>query len=115
MQKKLTDNSHPHLVSLFILMIKEGVDPSLIILGIHQLAQTQQDLFGMHVSVLCFLHFRDFSPIDQEGEGIANFITSLSKEGITSTVLLNALYYACYYCGAIRFANIIDGACQTIK
>jgi hypothetical protein len=69
----------------------------------------------MNVSVVCFLHCFDLTPVGNDCEGISDFITSLSTEGITSSVLLNALYDACSYCGAIKFVNLIDGAYQTVR
>ncbi|MEA5619392.1 hypothetical protein VB711_16305 [Cronbergia sp. UHCC 0137] len=109
MNFKLDHHTPEYLVSLFSLLIREGITPNQIMLGIVHLATENHELDGMIVSVDCFRFLLLAMPIDvnPNDHGLTKFISSLALEGVTTLMLLDALGYACYVCGLFDSANLI--------
>jgi hypothetical protein len=114
MNIKLDYNTPAYLASLFVSMIKEGVNPHQIMVGIVQLATDTQDLDGMTASVECLRYLLGTMPIDTSAEGVSKFISSLALQGVTTLMLLDALAVACYSCSLADSAAIIRWTFQKL-
>ncbi|QXE24590.1 hypothetical protein B6N60_03295 [Richelia sinica FACHB-800] len=104
---KLDNQTPAYLASLFISLMKEQVTPNQIMAGIVHLATANHELDGMIVSVDCFRFLLATMPMDTSASGVTSFVISLSKEGVTTLMLLDALSIACYVCGWLDAANQI--------
>ena len=105
MNIKLDENTPPYVASLFIFLIREGITPHQLMVGIVRLATDTQDLAGMIASADCLRCLLGETPIENTAEGITEFIASLALSGVTTLMLLDALGIACHQC---RMAN--DGS-----
>lgn len=91
----LDSNTPNYLASLFILLLKDGIEPNQIMVGVVRLATDTQDLEGMITSVDCLRSLLGVIPIENNAEGITDFVSSLALEGVTTLMLLDALSFAC--------------------
>ncbi len=114
MNTKINRKTRPSLASLFILLMKEGVTPDQIMVGIVQLATDTQDLEGMIASADCLRCLLGTLPVDIDAKGIIDFVSSLGVEGVTTLALLDALGIACYQCSHRQAAGIIRLAYQKL-
>jgi hypothetical protein len=103
MNIKLDHSTPCHLTSFFILLMKEGISPNQIVLGIVQLASQTHELDDLMASADCLRLLLVLMP----AKGVCKYISSLGAEGITTLMLLDALRLACYVCGQIDEANLV--------
>ncbi|MBD2384580.1 hypothetical protein [Cylindrospermum sp. FACHB-282] len=100
-------NISPRLSTLFIFLIREGITPDQIMVGIIQLANETQDFHGINASVECLRCLIGTMRPDTAAEGISAFILSLAAENVTTLMLLDALAIACYECALVDCEDII--------
>ncbi|HLO88991.1 MAG TPA: hypothetical protein VK203_28840 [Nostocaceae cyanobacterium] len=115
MNIQLDKNTPHYLASLFVLLLKEGMTPNQIMVGIVQLATNTNELDGMIVSVDCLRLLLAVMPIDTSAEGMAEFISSLAAEGVTTLMLLDALGFACHICNLEDAGKIIRLTYQRLQ
>lgn len=115
MNIKLDKHTPDNLASLFVLLMEEGMTPNQIMVGIVRLATDSKELEGTIVSVDCLSFLLATMPVDTSAPGVAEFISSLAKEGVTTLMLLDALGFACYVSGLFDAANIIRLTYQRLQ
>jgi hypothetical protein len=115
MNIKLDNNTPNYLAPLFTLFLREGITPNQIMVGIVQLATNTNELEGMMVAVDCLRLLLAVMPIDTSAEGISEYISSLTAEGVTTLMLLDALAYACQICELEDAAKIIHLTYQRLE
>ena len=107
MNIKLDHSTPCHLTSFFSLLMKEGISPNQIVLGIVQLATQTHELDGMMASADCLRLLLVLMPAETCAKGVSQYISSLASEGVTTLMLLDALSLACYVCGQSDEANLV--------
>lgn len=107
MNIKLDHSTPCHLTSFFILLMKEGISPNQIVLGIVQLASQTHELDDLMASADCLRLLLVLMPAESCAKGVCKYISSLAAEGITTLMLLDSLRLACYVCGQIDEANLV--------
>ncbi|AFZ27188.1 hypothetical protein Cylst_5145 [Cylindrospermum stagnale PCC 7417] len=100
-------NISPRLSTLFIFLIREGITPDQIMVGVIQLANETQDFYGINASVDCLRSLIGTMHPDTAAEGVTAFILSLAAENVTTLMLLDALAIACHECGLVDCEDII--------
>ncbi|WP_413175000.1 hypothetical protein [Anabaena azotica] len=115
MNIKLDKYTPDSLASLFVLLMEEGMTPNQIMVGIVRLATDSKELEGTIVSADCIRFLLATMPVDTTAPGVTEFILSLSQEGVTTLMLLDALGFACYVRGLFDSANIIRLTYQRLQ
>jgi len=95
MNIKLDHSTPCHLTSFFALLMKEGISPNQIVLGIVQLATQTHELDGMMASTDCLRLLLVLMPAPTCAKGVSQYISSLAAEGITNL------------CGQLDEANLV--------
>ncbi|BAZ31430.1 hypothetical protein NIES4074_39030 [Cylindrospermum sp. NIES-4074] len=107
MKIKLDNNTPTYLATLFTFLLREGITPDQLMIGIIRLATDTNDQQGINSSVGCLRCLLGPTPIDASAEGITEFIAALGTDSITALMALDALCIACYTCGLLDAANIV--------
>jgi hypothetical protein len=100
-------NTPQNLATLFALLLKEGITPDQIVVGIIRLAMDARDQDGLNAAVSCLRYLIGREPINASAKGVTEFTTSLAKEGITAFMALEALETACNQCGLWESVDVI--------
>jgi hypothetical protein len=100
-------NTPQNLATLFALLLKEGITPDQIVVGIIRLAMDARDQDGLNAAVSCLRYLIGREPINASAKGVIEFTTSLAKEGITAFMALEALETACNECGLWESVDVI--------
>ena len=115
MNIKLDKHTPDSLASLFTLLIEEGIKPNQILEGIIRLASDSKELEGTIVSEDCIRFLLASMPLDTTASGITEFVTSLTEDGVTTLMLLDALGFACYVSGLFDEANLLRLTYQRLQ
>ncbi|MBD2665479.1 hypothetical protein [Richelia sinica] len=115
MNLKLDKNTPKSIATLFILLLKEGINPAQIMIGIIRLAINTKDSHSINSAVGCLRYLLGPMPIDARAEGVTEFIAALSTEGITTLMALDALAMACKACDLIDAAGFIRISYLSLK
>lgn len=111
---KLDYNTPLRLATLFIFLIREGITPDQIMVGIIQLANDTHDLHGIQASVECLRSLLEYLQPKTTADGVSAFILSLAAEDFTTLMLLNALKTACHECELVHAEELIRIAHQKL-
>ena len=115
MNIKLDKHTPDSLSSLFILLMEEGMTPNQLMVGIINLATDNKELEGTIVSADCIRFLLAAMPMDKSAPGVTDFVMSLTRDGVTTLMLLDALGFACYVRGLFDEANLIRLTYQRLE
>jgi hypothetical protein len=115
MNIKLDKHTPDSLASLFVLLMEEGMTPNQLMAGIIHLATDSKELEGTIVSADCIRFLLVSMPVDTSAPGVTEFVISLTKEGVTTLMLLDALGFACYLCGLFDQASLLRLTYQRLQ
>lgn len=107
MKIKLDNNTPTYLATLFTFLLREGITPDQLMVGIIRLATDTNDQQGINSTVGCLRCLLGPTPIDASAEGIIEFIAALGADGITALMALDALCIACHTCGLMDAGSIV--------
>jgi hypothetical protein len=107
MNIKLDKSTPESLAALFIFLLREGITPDQIMVGIIRLSINSQDSQSINSSVGCLRCLLGSKPIDASAEGLTEFIAALGVEEITTLMALDALSAACQVCGFMDAAGFV--------
>jgi hypothetical protein len=115
MTNKLDHSTPLYLATLFTSMLRDGITPDQLMVGIVRLATDTNDIQGINASVGCLRCLLGPMPINASAEGVTEFIASLAAKGVTTLMLLNALVIACHEYGLVDSVGIIRISYQALK